>query len=191
MSYNGDYVGPSPDAGTSTPTAAPSFAPPDKDDAVAVALTVGIVGVCMFALITWLVLRLRRQPQDHSTDTPQSRRFSSVTARFRPSFASEASSRFGFKRKSLRLVNNSNRQHDDESWDFADPDPIQKVELAHPAKYIPPPLLSPTSPSYHSTKDESTPSSPATPLSFDLEPPPPAYTRDSARWTVYEPKDLP
>jgi len=210
MSYNAANVDPTPGT-TPTSTAAPDFAPPAKGTAVAVALTVAIVGICMFALITWLILRLRRQPEPPQ-DAPQPHRLSSVTARFRPSFASETSSKFGFsesqirivdhiisysvhrylERKSLRLVNNHQHDHDDESWDFADPDPVQKVELSARTKHIPPPLLSPQTPSYLSGKDELFgPSSPASPSSFELEPPPPAYARDDRpRWTLHEPKDL-
>ncbi|KIM55458.1 hypothetical protein SCLCIDRAFT_1221146 [Scleroderma citrinum Foug A] len=191
MSYNAASVDPSPGT-TPISTAAPDFAPPAKGDAVAVALTVAIVGVCMFTLITWLILRLRRQ-SERPQDAPQPRRLSSVTARFRPSFASETSSKFGFKRKSLRLVNNNQHDRDDQSWDFADPDPVQKVELPAHTKHIPPPLLSPNTPSYLSSKDEFLgPSSPATPYAFDLEPPPPAYARDDRPcWTFSDPKDLP
>lgn len=211
MSYNATSVDPSPGT-TPISTAAPDFAPPAKGDAVAVALTVAIVGVCMFALITWLILRLRRQ-SERPQDAPQPRRLSSVTARFRPSFASETSSKFGFsesqirivnhivsysahrhlERKSLRLVNNNQHDRDDQSWDFADPDPVQKVELPAHTKHIPPPLLSPNTPSYLSSKDEFLgPSSPATPYAFDLEPPPPAYARDDRPcWTFSDPKDLP
>lgn len=191
MSSFSDFVDPSP---TTAPTAAPDFPDPTNGRAVAVALTVGIVGVLMFALITWLVLRLRRQPQpqqpflDHSPH-----RMSAVTDRFRPSFASEASSKFGFKRKSLRLVD---QHRDDEDWDFTctEPDPIPKAETAT-HKRIPPPLLSPTSPSYRSStsKDESNPCSPSTPRSFEIEPPPPVYTRDGSgpAWTAYDPKGHP
>lgn len=192
MSFT-DYVNPSP---TTTLTASPDFPDPTNTRAVAVALTVGIVGILMFALITWLVLRLRRQPQPQQQAflDPSPHRMSAVTERFRPSFASEASSKLGFKRKSLRLVD---QHRDDEDWDFTctDPDPIPKAELANHRR-VPPPLLSPTSPSYRSSstnKDESNPCSPSTPRSFEIEPPPPVYTRDGSGpgWTAYEPKGRP
>ncbi|KAG6335502.1 hypothetical protein ID866_3591 [Astraeus odoratus] len=187
-----DYIDPS-DGPTATPTAAPDFATPKNGSAVAVALTVGIVGVFMFALITWLVLRLRRQPAQQNLDVePTERRVSTVSERFRPSFASEASSRFGFKRKSLRLVDH---QRDDGSWDFTDADPMPNDmhAAAAAAKHIPPPLLSPNTPSYHSrtSKEHWNPSSPSTPRSFDIEPPPPAYTRDRPTWIHSEHKDSP
>lgn len=99
------------------------------------------------------------------------------------------------ERKSLRLVSHQQHggpDHDDESWDFADPDPVQKVSPLALTKHIPPPLLFPKSLSYHSSKDESGQSSPVTPRSFDLEPPPAAYIRDDRpRWTLNESKDLP
>lgn len=191
MSFT-DYVNPSP---TTTLTATPDFPEPTNTRAVAVALTVGVVGILMFALITWLVLRLRRQPQSQQAFLdPSPHRMSVVTERFRPSFASEASSKLGFKRKSLRLVD---QHRDDEDWDFTctDPDPVPKAELAN-RKRVPPPLLSPTSPSYRSSstgKDESNPCSPSTPRSFEIEPPPPVYTRDGSGpgWTAYEPKGRP
>lgn len=40
------------------------FSPPRDWHAVAVAVTVGVVGVFLFALVTWLLLRLRRRPAD-------------------------------------------------------------------------------------------------------------------------------
>ncbi|KAI5987596.1 hypothetical protein EDD15DRAFT_2291952 [Pisolithus albus] len=156
MSFT-DYVNPSP---TTTLTATPDFPEPTNTRAVAVALTVGVVGILMFALITWLVLRLRRQPQPQQA--------------FLDPSPPNASSKLGFKRKSLRLVD---QHRDDEDWDFTctDPDPVPKAELAN-RKRVPPPLLSPTSPSYRSSstgKDESNPYG------------------SGPGWTAYEPKGRP
>ena len=124
MSNNAAYVDPSPEP-TSTSTATPNFSPPAKGDAVAVALTVGIVGICMFTLITWLVLRLRRRrPQD----PPRPQRLSSVTTRFRPSFASDASSRFGFSESQPRIPR-SLSPHTDIS--YASP---SRTEIAAPCQ---------------------------------------------------------
>ncbi|KIJ63495.1 hypothetical protein HYDPIDRAFT_29301 [Hydnomerulius pinastri MD-312] len=192
---------------TVVPSDPPTYSPPKDGGVAAVAVTVGIVGVFMFALITWLVLRLRRKPASEkgftpSSSTPASRRASTFTDRFRPSFApSEASSKFGFMRKPLRLAH----QREDGSWDFADSDPFsgsKESPLPSPvaSKHRPPPLASPNSPSSRSKrssthKDESgprTPSTPGTPGSFDMiEPPPPAYCRDGSSWPLYTPKDLP
>ncbi|KIJ11895.1 hypothetical protein PAXINDRAFT_15227 [Paxillus involutus ATCC 200175] len=199
---------------TAIPSDPPTYSPPTDGNMAAVAVTVGIVGVFMFTLITWLVLRLRRSPSSQigfSTSPPKPVRpvsDISISDRFRPSFApSEASSKFGFMRKSLRLAH----QRDDGSWDFADPDPIPGSKESPFVSYTmpkqrPPPLspTTPTSPTWSSysprskrsstQKDEfspRTPSTPSTPGTFDfIEPPPPVYCKDGTSWPLYQPKDL-
>ncbi|KAF9222299.1 hypothetical protein BS17DRAFT_182857 [Gyrodon lividus] len=211
-----DDLSPEP---TPIPSNPPTYYSPPKDgDMAAVAVTVGIVGVFMFALITWLVLRLRRPPSSQiafsSSPSKPLRPVSNISDHFRSSFAStapsEASSKFGLMRKSLRLTH----QREDGSWDFADPDPFSSSKespLVSPIttttipKRRPPPLSTPTSPTApmysprskrsSTYKDESgprTPSTPGTPGSINfVEPPPPAYCRDGTSWPLYQPKDFP
>lgn len=49
------------------------FGPPRNGHVAAVAVTVGVVGVFLFALITWLLLRLRRRPADEVDAAPSPR----------------------------------------------------------------------------------------------------------------------
>jgi hypothetical protein len=49
------------------------FGPPRNGHIVAVAVTVGVVGVFLFALITWLLLRLRHRPADGVDAAPSPR----------------------------------------------------------------------------------------------------------------------
>ncbi|KAG8220544.1 hypothetical protein J3R82DRAFT_3262 [Butyriboletus roseoflavus] len=166
---------------TAVPSSPPTYSTPSNSDLAAVAATVSVVGVLMALLLTWLVLRLRRASQSQSQSIPiSSRPPSTASYTFRPSFApSEASSKFGFIRKPLRL----SQRHEDDSWDFADPDPFshpKESPLDPPSpKHRPAPLT--TVPTYtpRAHKDQygpRTPTTPGAPPSIDLvEPPPPAY----------------
>ncbi|KAH0828923.1 hypothetical protein J3R83DRAFT_2346 [Lanmaoa asiatica] len=130
------------------PTAIPSspviYSNPSHSDLAAVAATVSVVGVLMAILLTWLILRLRRAAQSQAQSIPiPCRPTSTASYSFRPSFApSEASSKFGFIRKPLRLSN----RHEDGSWDFADPDPFSysKERPFDPPSPTPSPKQRPT-----------------------------------------------
>ncbi|KAH7883449.1 hypothetical protein F5I97DRAFT_247278 [Phlebopus sp. FC_14] len=182
---------------TSVPSNPPTYSPPKNGEVAGVAVTVGVVGVIMFALITWLVLRLRGKPSSSTSEetgfSPSAKRGSSMTERLRPSFASaspsEASSRFGFIRKPLRLVH----QREDGSWDFSDPDPIKEpLSPLSPSTAQKPRTNMKRSSTYKDEYGPRTPPTPGTPPLFEsIEPPPPAYCRDGTSWPLYQPKDLP
>ncbi|KIK93246.1 hypothetical protein PAXRUDRAFT_12771 [Paxillus rubicundulus Ve08.2h10] len=150
---------------TAIPTDPPTYSPPTDGNMAAVVVTVGIVGVLMFALITWLVLRLCRPPPSQvgfsTSPSKPVRAVSDISDPFRPSFApSEASSKFGFTTSDMSFPSQlyyDAAQLAPESttrrlmyWDFADPDPIpgskesQFVSYTMPKQRLPP--LSPTTP---------------------------------------------
>jgi len=71
MSFNNDA---SPtDTSTSSTETDLDFGPPTDGHVVAIAVTVGVVGVFLFVLITWLLLRLRRRPADEVDAAPSPR----------------------------------------------------------------------------------------------------------------------
>lgn len=150
------------------------FGPPRNGHVAAVAVTVGVVRVFLFALITWLLLRLRRRPADEvdAAPSPRIRRiFTSDNAR--PS----TESKFSFMRKPMRVAH----QQDDGSWDFSDPDPTQL--------YIPPTLNcqpSPLCPPPRSDRS-SIYKGELSPTDSDLEAPPPAYCVDGTMWSMCTP----
>ena len=179
------------------PTETTTYSTPSHSDLAAVAATVSVVGIFMAALITWLVVRLRRTAESQSQSIPVVVRRPTSTASytFRPSFApSEASSKFGFSaylsplsplrshspvRKPLRL----SRPHEDGSWDFADPDPFSQHKESpfdppslkrRPAPLSPVPAYSPRA---HRAKDDFSPRTPTTPTTPAVVEPPPAYCR--------------
>jgi hypothetical protein len=159
-----------PTTPVTTPVSSPSHA-----DLAAVAATVAVVGVLMALLIAWLVVRLRRAGQAQAIPIVARRPASTASYTLRPSFApSEASSKFGFARKPLRL----SRPHEDGSWDFADPDPFshqKEIPTKHrPAPLSPAPAYTPRTHRASTHKDEFGPRTPSTPA---LVEPPPAYCR--------------
>ncbi|KAG9312351.1 hypothetical protein JVU11DRAFT_7671 [Chiua virens] len=175
-----------------SPVPTHAYSNPSKVDLAAIVTTVSVVGILMLILVTWLVFRLRRVSQQQPIPI-SSRRRPIHSYVVRPSFApSEASSKFGFIRKSLRI---SHRHRECTSWDFADPDPFahpKEASLDSPLpsppspKHRPPPLV--YVPRAHRTKDElsprtpTTPRTPITPSVEFVEPPPPAYCRETASW---------
>ena len=194
------------------PSSPSTYPAPSRSDLAAVAATVSVVGILMAILVTWLVFRLRRASKAQSQSIPISHRPASYP--FRPSFApSEASSKFGFSaytphpthspslirspvRKPLRL----SRRHKDTSWDFADPDPFAHPKESsfdtlpppspkhRPAPLPPAPAYTPRAQRTSTYKDASGPRTPTTPDFID--PPPPAYCRDSSSWPISQPKDF-
>ncbi|KAI9456479.1 hypothetical protein HD554DRAFT_2178097 [Boletus coccyginus] len=180
-----DPDGISPQAGEPTTPASSSYAAPSHSNIAAVAATVSVVGVLMAVLITWLVVRLRRAAHSESIPVVARRPTSNASYIFRPSFApSEASSRFGFIRKPLRI----SHRHQGSSWDFADPDPLyhqKESPLPSPRspsqKHRPAPLAAVPAYRLRTHKDEFSPRTPTTPgTPASIEPPPPAYCRESA-----------
>lgn len=148
------------------------FGPPRDGHVVAVAVTVGLVGVFLFALITWLLLRLRHKPADEvdAAHSPRIRRiFTSDHAR--PS----TESKFSFMRKPMRVAH----QQDDGSWDFSDPDPTHI--------YVPPTPISPLFPLPPRSNRSSIYKGELSPTDSDLEAPPPAYCADRTMWAMCTP----
>lgn len=168
------------------------FGPPRNGHVAAVAVTVGVVGVFLFALITWLLLRLRRRPADEvdAAPSPRIRRiFTSDNAR--PSTESKFSfSKFqGGQDRSIILIDfipvrkpmRVAHQQDDGSWDFSDPDPTQL--------YIPPTLNCRPSPLCAPPRSDrsSIYKGELSPTDSDLEAPPPAYCVDGTMWSMCTP----
>ncbi|KAF8553714.1 hypothetical protein OG21DRAFT_1485215 [Imleria badia] len=170
------------------------YSTPSNSDLAAVAATVAAVGIVMAVLITWLVVRLRRAADSQSSPIPivARRPASTATYTFRPSFApSEASSKFGFIRKPLRL----SHLDEDGSWDFADPDPfshqkespVRTLSQKHrPAPLSPAPIYTPAhrASTHRDEFSPRTPRTPSTPGTPGFEPPPPAYCRENSPWPV-------
>ncbi|KAG1731830.1 uncharacterized protein EDB91DRAFT_1153264 [Suillus paluster] len=147
------------------------FPDPTDGHVVAVAVTVGVVGVFLFGLITWLLLRLRRKPADAAPPAQMRRILTSDCAR--PS----TESKFNFIRKPLRVA----LQQDDGSWDFSDPDPKQSYITPVPKCQLSPLRTPPRSNRSSMHKGELSPVYP------DLEAPPPAYCLDGNTWPLYTP----
>jgi len=152
------------------------FPVPKDGHVAAVAVTVGVVGVVLFGLITWLVLRLRRRPADAAPFSHTQRVFASID--HRPS----TESKFSFI--SVRRPSRVDHQQDDGSWDFSDPDPTHGfVPLARKCQ-LPPLCTLPHS--NHSSIYKSEVSLRSV-VDSDLETPPPVYCRDGSSWPLYSP----
>lgn len=151
------------------------FGPPTNGHVVAVAVTVGIVGVFLFVLITWLLLRLRRRPAD-DVEAPPSPRIRRIftSDNTRPS----TESKFSFMRKPMRVAH----QQDDGSWDFSDPDPAQlSSKPPAPKRQLSPLYAPPRSNRSSMYKGE------LSPTDSYLEVPPPAYCVDGTMWSMCTP----
>jgi len=160
-----------------TETALDNFPAPTDGHVAAVAVTVGVVGVFLFGLITWLLLRLRQRPAD-ATPSSNMQRVLASTDHTRPS----TESKFSFI--SVRRPSRVDLQHDDGSWDFSDPDP--KHGFASPVRkcQLPPLCTLPRSNRSSVYKGEL---SPRSLVDSDLETPPPVYSRDGSSWPLYTP----
>ncbi|KAG0701155.1 hypothetical protein DFH29DRAFT_876074 [Suillus ampliporus] len=162
----------SPTDTSSSPTQTDlDFPVPTDGHVVAVAVTVGIVAVFLFGLITWLALRLRRRPTD-AAPSPNMRRIL-TSDHTRPS----TESKFNFMRKSFRVAH----QQDDGSWDFSDPDPKQSYITPVPKCQLSPLRILPRSNRSSIYKGE------LSPAASDPESPPPAYCPDGNTWPSYTP----
>ncbi|KAG2048037.1 hypothetical protein BDR06DRAFT_963259 [Suillus hirtellus] len=150
------------------------FSPPRDWHAVAVAVTVGVVGVFLFALITWLLLRLRRRPADE-VDAAFSPRMRRIFTLDNTRLSTE--SKFSFMRKPMRVAH----QQDDGSWDFSDPDPTQSYIPSIPKRQLSSPCAPPRSNRSSIYKGE------LSPAHSDLEAPPPAYCVDGTMWSMCTP----
>ncbi|KAG2158690.1 uncharacterized protein EDB93DRAFT_1119842 [Suillus bovinus] len=150
------------------------FSPPRDWHVVAVAVTVCIVGVFLFALITWLLLRLRRRPADE-VDPSLSPRIRRIFTLDNTRLSIE--SKFSFRRKPLRVAH----QQDDGSWDFSDPDPTQIYIPPAPKCQLSPVCTLPRSNRSSIYKGE------MSPTHSDLEAPPPAYCVDGTMWSMCTP----
>ncbi|KAH7929549.1 hypothetical protein BV22DRAFT_1029403 [Leucogyrophana mollusca] len=170
---------------TSTGPSTSSFPAPRNGRVAAVAVTVGLVGVAMFILIVWLVLRLRRRPIIPSAEsgppTPM-KQVSTGNDRSRSPPTPKAPrepQKLGIVHKPLRTAH----QRDDGSWDFSDQNPTKSSgSPAADKSYLSPLTLqpSPSPRSSHSSlcKDEPNARTPTSTDGFDLDVPPPAYLQE-------------
>lgn len=150
------------------------YGPPTAGHVVAVAVTVGVVGVFLFVLITWLLLRLRSKPAEEVDTAPSPRiRRIFTSDNTRPS----TESKFSFMRKPIRVAH----QQDDGSWDFSDPDPTQLYVPPAPKCRVSPLCAPPRSNRSSIYKGELSPND------SDLEAPPPAYCIDGTMWSMCTP----
>lgn len=174
MSFNNDA---SPTDTSTSPNGTETdlnFGPPTDGHVVAIAVTVGVVGVFLFVLITWLLLRLRRGPADEVDAAPSPRiRRIFTSENTRPS----TESKFNFMRKPMRVAH----QQDDGSWDFSDPDPTQLHISPVPKCQLSPLCAPPRSNRSSIYKGE------LSPTDTDLEAPPPAYCVDGTMWSMCTP----
>ncbi|KAH7908271.1 hypothetical protein BJ138DRAFT_1158055 [Hygrophoropsis aurantiaca] len=182
---------------TSTGPSTSSFPTPHNGRVAAVAVTVGLVGVAMFVLIGWLVLRLRRQPLDMSPEfgppTPMkevSMQNNANQLSLPPEAQQPLSKSPSIAHKALRTA----RQRDDGSWDFSDRDPIKPMsETVNRKVHLSPPALKPSR-SLQSTqssiyKDELGARTSTSADGFDLDVPPPAYRQDTGSGYLHQDKE--
>jgi len=163
----------STDTSVSPTQTALDFPAPKDGHVAAVAVTVGVVGIFLFGLITWLVLRLRRVPAEAAPSHMQR-----VPDHTRPS----TESKFSFI--SVRRPSRVDQQQDDGSWDFSDPDPIHGFTSPIRRCRLPPLCTLPGSNRSSIYKGEL---SPRSLVDSDLETPPPVYSRDGSSRSLYTP----
>jgi len=150
------------------------FPAPKDGHVAAVAVTVGVVGIFLFGLITWLLLRLRRRPADATPSSMQC-----VLASADPTRPS-TDSKFSFIRRPSRV----DQEQDDGSWDFSDPDPTRS-SVSPVRKCQLPPLC--TLPRSNHSSNYKAELSPRSLVESDLETPPPVYCRDGSSWPLFSP----
>jgi hypothetical protein len=182
----------STDTSVSPTQTALDFPVPKDGHVAAVAVTVGVVGVFLFGLITWLVLRLRRRPADAAPSSHMQRIFTFTD--HRPS----TESKFSFSKflplqeeranlmdsVSVRRPSRVDHQQDDGSWDFSDPDPTHGFVPSTRKCQLPPLCTLPHSNRSSIYKGEV---SPRSVVDSDLETPPPVYCRDGSSSPLYSP----
>ncbi|EGO00627.1 hypothetical protein SERLA73DRAFT_178482 [Serpula lacrymans var. lacrymans S7.3] len=193
------------DPASPTSTSSTSLSPPRNGRVAALAITVAIVGILMFTLITCLTLRLRRAPTSPSQEYGQisnpkrNLTLNLNTPLFTPSGSSKLTSetpKFGFKTtpaSQLRVAH----QRDNGAWDFSDPDPIDQYGPSGALKldkHLSPPYPSPSLPPNHPTslhEERGTIRGSFTPISgsFELDAPPPAYCRHSGGGYIVRSKE--
>jgi len=152
------------------------FPAPKDGHVAAVAVTVGVVGIFLFGLITWLLLRLRRRPADATPSSMQC-----VLASADPTRPS-TDSKFSFI--SVRRPSRVDQEQDDGSWDFSDPDPTHS-SVSPVRKCQLPPLC--TLPRSNHSSNYKAELSPRSLVESDLETPPPVYCRDGSSWPLFSP----